>query len=322
MEKNILGKGCRMDFRRKFFVLCAMLIAGLILVPGCGEEKHPDSSENGKLLIRAGLPPVAFIASRVGGERVESKSMLPEGRSPHDYSPQPHDVLDLARAKFLFVTRLSFEKRLAESLKNAATRIVDVTEPGVEWIPFDGVAHDCEEHSRDGHDHGAMDLHVWLSLENASVIAENICRALSEADPEGREYYEANLAALKKEFADAENFAKKELEPWRGREFFVYHPAFGYFGHMTGLRQVAVELDGREATPAHLLEIIRKARAENVKVIFVQPQFNPGSTRALAEAIDGEVEELNPLEADIVSNTRRMVEVLKRGFTGERSPEK
>ena len=311
-----------MNLRRKFFMLSAVLAGILTLFSGCGEGESPERAENGKMLIRSGLPPVAFIASRVGGERVESKSMLPEGRSPHDYSPQPHDVLDLARAKFLFVTHLSFEKHLAEALNGAATRIIDVTEPGVEWIPFDGEAHDCDEHSRDGHDHGAMDLHVWLSPANASAIAENICRALSEADPAGREYYEANLAALKKEFADAQAYAEKELEPWRGREFFVYHPAFGYFGHVTGLRQVAVELEGREATPAHLLEIIRKARAENVKVIFVQPQFNPGSTRALADAIDGEVAELNPLEADIAANIRRMVDVLKRGFDGERSSEK
>ena len=88
---------------------------------------------------------------------------------------------------------------------------------------------------------------------------------------------------------------------------------------MTGLRQVAVELDGREATPAHLLEIIDKARRGRVRVIFVQPQFNPGSARALADAVHGEVAELDPLAGDVIANVHKMVEALKRGFCAERS---
>ncbi len=305
---------------RKFLIL--FFLAGAVLwLAGCGGESAVPE-KNGKLIVRSGLPPVAFIASRIGGDRVDSRPMLPEGRSPHDYSPRPHDVLALAKAKLFFVTRLNFEKHLVKALGKTPVRVVDVTAPGVEWIPFDGADHVCEEHGHEGHDHGAVDLHVWLSMKNASAIAENICCALCGADPAGRAYYEKNLAVLKQEFAQVQEYAKKELAPFKGRTFFVYHPAFGYFGNMTGLRQSAVELDGREATPAHLFQIIEKARKENVKVIFVQPQFNPGSARSLSEAIGGDVAGLDPLAADVVANTRKMTDLLKHGFSAERSPEK
>ena len=61
--------------------LAILLLAALILA-GCGEEKK--SAGDGRMPVYSGLPPVAFLAAAVGGERVDSHSMLPEGRSPHD----------------------------------------------------------------------------------------------------------------------------------------------------------------------------------------------------------------------------------------------
>ena len=48
-----------------------------------------------------------------------------------------------------------------------------------------------------------------------------------------------------------------------------------------------IELGGRETTSGRLAEIIKKAREHGVRVVFVQPQFNPASARALGEAIGG-----------------------------------
>ena len=98
----------------------------------------------------------------------------------------------------------------------------------------------------------------------------------------------------------------------------VAHPAFGYFAHMTGLGQAAIELGGREATPAHLAGIIRRAREHGVRVIFVQPQFNPASARALSQAIGGEVVGMDPLAADLPANIREMTRVLKHGFAAQK----
>lgn len=140
----------------------------------------------------------------------------------------------------------------------------------------------CDDCAKD-HAHGASDPHVWLSAHNAAVMAENIAKALSEADPAGAAVYAANLEALKRKLREGEEYAKKSLAPYAGREFYVYHPAFGYFAKMVDLRQEAIELGGREATPKRLSEIIRRALENRVRVVFVQPQFNPNSARALGQ---------------------------------------
>ena len=329
--------------------LAIPLLAALILA-GCGEEKK--SAGDGRMPVYSGLPPVAFLASAVGGERVDSHSMLPEGRSPHDYSPGPREVRGVVSSRLFFTTGMSFENTVSRALAPERTRIVDVS-AGVERIPFDGVGcddpshrhegaavhdHDCghdhkhgevctHDHDRAGeapcddcakdHAHGASDPHVWLSAHNAAVMAENIAKALSEADPAGAAVYAANLEALKRKLREGEEYAKRSLAPYAGREFYVYHPAFGYFAKMVNLRQEAIELGGREATPKRLSEIIRRALENRVRVVFVQPQFNPNRARALGNAIGGKVAPLDALAADIPANIRAMTDALVEGFASE-----
>ena len=83
----------------------------------------------------------------------------------------------------------------------------------------------------------------------------------------------------------------------------------------TALKQTAVELGGREVAPARLAEVIRKAREAKVKTIFVQPQFNPASSKALAEAIGGRVAPLDPLAGDVEKNLLTMADAVRSGFS-------
>lgn len=336
--------------RFHFIVTLATIFAAFFFT-GCGESGS-GSAASGRMLVYSGLPPVAYIVSAVGGDRVDSRSMLPEGRSPHDYSPGPREIRGAASARFFFTTGMSFENTVSRPLDSSRTRVVDVS-TGVERIPFDGAGcddpshrhegavvhdHECAHHHKPGevctddhsgeeaacatcaedHAHGAFDPHVWLSADNAAIIAENVARTLREADPDGAAVYDANLAALKKKLAESGEYARKELAPYAGRAFFVYHPAFGYFAKMTGLRQEAIELGGRETTSGRLAEIIKKAREHGVRVVFVQPQFNPASARALGEAIGGKVAGLDALAADIPANIHAMTDALKEGFSAEK----
>ena len=308
-----------------FFRCLALLPAvALLLLCGCGEESAPAAGE--RFAVSAGLPPIAYLANRIGGEFIHAKSVLPEGRSPHDYAPGPHDIRAAAASKLFLTTRMPFEHSLLRPLANGNVKVIDVSE-GIQRIPFGA---DCEHtHNEDphaGHAHGpgepcsedGLDPHVWLSLDNAIRIAENIEKAYSALDPAHAAVYRANCETLTRELAALKKEVMQELAPYAGGEFYVYHPAFGYFAHMTGLGQAAIELGGREATPAHLAGIIRRAREHGVRVIFVQPQFNPASARALSQAIGGEVVGMDPLVADLPANIREMTRVLKHGFAAQK----
>ncbi len=87
-----------------------------------------------------------------------------------------------------------------------------------------------------------------------------------------------------------------------GLRFMVFHPSWGYFAHAYGLKQVPIEIEGKDPKPAELQELIEHARNEGVKVIFAQPQFSDKSARLVAKEIGGQVVFADPLAEDWMSN--------------------
>ena len=290
-----------------FFRFAVGAVVVLSLISGCGKKPKAE----GPLAVAAGLPPVAFLASRIGGEAVAVSTMLPEGRSPHDYSPAPRDVLNASQSRIFLTTGMNFENTLCRPLDRARTTVCDVTQ-GVKRIPM-AAGHDHDHHGHD-HDHDALDPHVWLDSENLCRMADNICKAFCAADPDNDSLYRANCLKLVGEIRLQTRLLAAQLAPYRGRCFYVYHPAFGYFANMFGLRQEAVELDGREVTPAHLAELIRRAKRDRVAVIFVQPQFNPSAMKALQRELRGEVKTADPLRRDVLKNMQELVSELRMAF--------
>ena len=114
---------------------------------------------------------------------------------------------------------------------------------------------------------------------------------------------------------------KQALGPFRGQTFYVFHPAFGYFADAYGLQQKAVETEGKAPTPRQLLAMIKQARAEGVKIIFLQPQFDARCGQAIAEAIDGKVVIIDSLAPDVVKNLDNIAQNVRQSFPAETSVE-
>ncbi len=94
----------------------------------------------------------------------------------------------------------------------------------------------------------------------------------------------------------------------------MYHPAFGYFLDTFGILQEAVETGGKEPSSRVLSELIKRAREERVRVIFVQAQFPPQAAKTVADAVGARVVPLDPLAEDWLENIRRMGEALKQAI--------
>ena len=104
------------------------------------------------------------------------------------------------------------------------------------------------------------------------------------------------------------------LAPCKGKTFYVYHPAFGYFADAYGLKQVSVEIEGKEPTAKQLADLITRAKADGVHVIFVQQQFPRKSAEAIAQEIDGVVIPIDPLSENYVANLEDIARKLTAGF--------
>jgi zinc transport system substrate-binding protein len=147
-----------------------------------------------------------------------------------------------------------------------------------------------------------LDPHVWLSPPLLKVIAKNVAAALCQADPDHAADFRANLAGLDQELDDLHSQIARDLAPFRGHTFYVFHPAFGYFGDTYGLKQQAVEVEGKSPSPRQLRRLIQQAQADNVKILFLQPQFDHRSAEAVAAGIGGFVQPMDDLAWDVIGN--------------------
>ena len=91
----------------------------------------------------------------------------------------------------------------------------------------------------------------------------------------------------------------------------VFHPSWGYFAQAYRLKQVPVQIEGRDPKPAQLKELIEHAREKNIKVIFVQPQFSAKSAKLVAKEINGEVALVDPLAENWSANLREVANKFK-----------
>ena len=97
-----------------------------------------------------------------------------------------------------------------------------------------------------------------------------------------------------------------KLAPVKGKTFFVFHPAFGYFADAYGLHQQGVEVDGKSPTMKQLEKLIRDAGEHQAKVIFAEPQFSISTAETVAKQIGARVETLDPLGEDYFANMRHI----------------
>jgi zinc transport system substrate-binding protein len=300
--------------------LLGLFIVFTIFIVSCGNGKDAGAGTAEEVSVFTSILPQKFFAQQIGGDRVNVSVLVQPGKSPATYEPTPDQVVELSEADVLFTIGVPFENAFLPKIESSAKeiRIVD-TSGGIEKRHLEEHSHgegDHDEEEEDHHDEeeGAIDPHVWMSPLAAVRISENILNTLVELDPEGEKQYRENFNELKKQLEAVHQELTEILKPYRGSVFFVFHPAFGYFADEYGLRQVAVETGGKSPTPSDLEEIIEHAREEEVKVIFVQPEFPQKSAERIAEAIDGAVVNLNPLNPDYLENLRRIAREVEKGL--------
>lgn len=258
------------------------------------------------------VPPQKWLCEQLGEGLVKVHLLVEKGQEPHGFEPAPRKIQALSGARILFTVGLEFEGELTRRLATGSPhlRIVDSSRS----IERRGM-------EAGGHGHGEeLDPHVWLSPPNLKRMAAVMAETLIEEDPGHEQIYRKNLWLVNDLLDDLDQSIERELAPHRGGPFFVFHPAFGYFANRYGLQQMAVESGGKSPTPKQLLRLIREARAENVGVIFVQPQFDPRSAERIATAIDGKVIPLDPLAENVVRNLGNMASEIAQALKNRKDP--
>ena len=276
----------------------------LLLCGSCGNRKR---QEEQKPLLTVSIEPLRYFAEAVGGDRFRVVSMVPEGSSPETYDPTPQQLMALNQSlAFLRIGYIGYERVWADKLQQNSPQLkfFDMSE-GIELIREHDEAHHGHAHA-DG-----VEPHVWNSVANAYVIADNVYRSLCDIAPSEREYFKTRLDSLKQVIHRTDEAVKAYLAD--GQEtFLIYHPALSYFAREYGLHQISIEKGGKEPLPAYLQELIGLCTRERVKTIFIQKEFDTRNAELIARELGVEVVPIHPLSYDWMGEMLHTAQALSK----------
>jgi zinc transport system substrate-binding protein len=295
--------------QRKLFLTGILLVSAtfLLICPG-----HVQAGK--KLLVFASIPPQKYFLHQIGRHRVEVQVMVQPGASPATYEPKPRQMAAISRTRIYFAIGVPFEKAWLKKIAvaNPDMQVVH-TEHGIQKIPMAANRIESGRHGEKDHQdrHGEFDPHIWLSPPLVMIQARTILNALAEIDPDHRALYETNTNVFLSELEALDADLKDTFADKQGFEFLVFHPSWGYFARSYGLKQLPIEIEGKDPKPAQLKALIEHAKKKDINAIFVQPQFSSKSAELVAKEIGGRMIIADPLASDWPGNLREVARKLK-----------
>lgn len=274
-------------------------------------EAKAESTHEKRPVVFVSIPPIKYLVDRIGSPYFDVFELLPPGRDPHTFDPTPQTIAKLSQAKLFFKTGFPFEETLLQKVKsiNPDLLVVD-TRQGVELLEME----DWGDHHED---HDNWDPHTWLDPLNAKIQARLIQQSLKQLDPEHAPKFESALKEMEIDLDSLDEQLRISLKPFEGKPFFVYHPAYGYFAHRYGLKQMPVQMSGKEPSAKQLRSIVDSAKSDGVKVIFVQPQFFSKSAQTLANSVGAVIVPMNDLAYDYINNLRDVSQEIQRALKNQ-----
>jgi len=316
IRPSLIFSGKFKKFPFNYSILFTVVLAALLAITSCGENKtgiskteqsNANLPEEGEIHIYVSIAPQRYFVKQIGKNRVTISVLVPPGEEPHSYNPSPKQITALSDADSYFRIGVNFEEVFLPKIKRTLSNlpIMDLRKD----VSFRTFSADADKSLK-----GSRDPHIWLGPPQVKTIAANILNSLISLDPKGETVYKENYGNLLKKIEQLDSELKKILSPLTGKTLLVFHPAFGYFADAYNLNQIAIETGGHEPTASRMEAIIKKAKQNNVKVIFVQPQFASDAANNIAQAINGTVVKVNPLAENWYENMQQISDKIKRGL--------
>lgn len=257
-------------------------------------------------VVLVSVAPHKFFVERIAGDTLKVQLMVPAGVSAHTFEPTPKQMIQASQASIWFCLGETFETKALSALKahRPDLQVVDLRD-GVNLLyassaPDQGVCHCCSPHG--------ADLHIWLSLREAKTQLRRIAAVLASCYPLHAQLYQDNLQTTLEEFEALDAQITAQLSSLKNRVIVVSHPAYAYFCRDYGLKQLAIEQEGREPTARQLTHLLQQVRAASVCHVFIQPQYNNKGALLIAREIGASVIMLNPYAEDYLNSLRTLAE--------------
>ncbi|HVC86335.1 MAG TPA: zinc ABC transporter substrate-binding protein [Gaiellaceae bacterium] len=233
-----------------------------LALAGCG------AGGSSRDTVVAAFYPLAYAAEQVGGPTYGVLNLTPAGAEPHDIELAPQQVAAIQRARVVLYLSHGFQPAVADALRGAQGRAIDVL-AGITLRPGDP--------------------HVWLDPVLYARIVRRIGSALGR--PQAAARLAMSVLAL-------DGAYRKGLAHCASREFVTTHAAFGYLAARYGLHQVSITGIDPASEPAaqKLVALVQLVRRDHLKTIFFERLVSPKLAQTIAREAHVTTAVLDPIE--------------------------
>ncbi|HNW44561.1 MAG TPA: metal ABC transporter substrate-binding protein [Elusimicrobiales bacterium] len=245
-----------------------------------------------EIKVVAASSDLRYICERVGGAEVKVESLASGDQDLHMVEPRPSMVYKLKKADLVVRVGLDLDMWVDSLINAARNPRLFYGRPGY----VDASAGVPLLEKPEGKVDAAMgDIHIygnphyWLDPANAKIMAKNVAAGFTRAAPDKAAVFEANYAAFAKEADERLAGWAARMAKYKGLKVITYHSSWPYFAARFGLG-VAGHVEPKPGIPpsaSHLEGLVKKMKAENIKVILTEsyyprkgPDFLAGKTGA------------------------------------------
>ena len=204
--------------KRMGIALLAVLAIMMTLLAGCGSSQEAAAPEGDQISIVTTIFPEYDWVENIlgeGAENVTVSQLLDNGVDLHSYQPTAEDLAKLSTCDLFIYVGGESDGWVEDALQEATNPdmvVIDLMEVLGDNVKEEEVVEGMEAEEEEG---PAYDEHVWLSLNKARTLVQEISDGICEIDPDNAALYEANTAAYLEQLTalDAEYRAAVEAAP-------------------------------------------------------------------------------------------------------------
>ena len=268
-----------------------LLLFFLTFLLSCQPAKESNRDDK-KLRVIATIFPVYDFARNIGGDKINITMLLPPGTDAHHYELRPGDIIKVSKADIFLFTNFEMEQ-WAYKIINAAEKNTNMlaieTGNGAVLLPLT----QAEEHG----DHtSGFDPHIWLDMDNAQKMIDNITSAFIKKDSRNNDYYLKNAHDYKLKLMALDQRYRTELNGCKMKTILhAGHWAFAYLAKRYNLKYIAAYnvLADAEPSPQKIVALVGQVKTEKVPFIYYENMIDPLLAQMIAKETGAGLLKLN-----------------------------
>ncbi len=279
--------------KSKLIMICifiALLVITTVLAISVNEEQET------KFNIVTSFYPMYIATLNItdGIDDISVKNLTSDmGGCIHDYVLSTTELVTLAKADVLVINGAGMEGFMDKVISNFDNLDIIDSSTGI-----DVIHNECEEqrHDHEGHSH-ETNTHTFVSIRNYIKQVQNICDRLVEIDSVNTDKYKQNTETYIAKLQELEQETRNAMATVSSRNIVTFHNTFDYFAADYGLNVIeTIENEhGKNPSAGEIAELVEKINRNNVRAIFIEPEYNVKIVNTIAKETGAEVYTLNPV---------------------------